>query len=157
MDNHAIAQVFDRIARLMEANGDLTFKVHAYRRVAKEFSLLAEPLSRLAEENRLRTVPGVGVEIEKKVRELLDTGSLNFYQRLITVVPEGLLDLMELPGVSPKLAGRLWRELGVTTTDSLAAALDSGQPLAGIGPATADALSHALAAAGRPLRSAPSE
>mgnify|MGYP001594394789 FL=1 len=127
MDNHAIAQVFDRVARLMEANGDSPFKVRAYRRVADEFARLPVPLGQLAIEGRLKTVPGVGIEIEKKVRELLDTGSLNFYQRLVATVPEGLLELMDLPGVSPKLAGRFWRELGVTNRDQLAVSLRDGR------------------------------
>ena len=158
MDNHTIAQVFGRIARLMEANGDLPFKVRAYRRVAEEFGRLAVPLSHLAAANRLRTVPGVGVAVEKKVRELLDTGSLSFYQRLIAAVPERLLELMDLPGVGPKLAGRLWRELGVTTKEELTAALDDGRVtgLPRINPATVDMLARALAEdEGRP-RPAPS-
>ncbi|MSQ28338.1 MAG: hypothetical protein EXR51_09420 [Dehalococcoidia bacterium] len=106
MDNHAIAQVFDRIARLMEANGDSPFKVRAYRRVGDGFALLPVPLGQLAIEGRLKTVPGVGIEIEKKVRELLDTGSLNFYQHLVTAVPAALIQPANAVTPSPQGAAR---------------------------------------------------
>lgn len=124
LDNQAIAQVFRRIALLLEAKGELPFKTRAYARAAAAFESLDEPLSLLATQGRLRTVPGVGVEIAKKVQELLATGQLGFYQRLTAEVPERLLDVMALPGVTPRLAGRLWRELGITQPEDLLAAAD---------------------------------
>jgi len=127
LDNRAIAQVFHSIALLLEAKGELPFKTRAYARAAAAFEALDTPLSDLAAQGRLRSVPGVGVAIAQKVQELLATGQLAFYQRLTAEVPESLLAVMALPGVTPRLAGRLWRELGITQPQDLRASAAEGR------------------------------
>ena len=58
------------------------------------------------------------------------------------------LELLELPGLGPKLAGRLWRELRVGDLDQLEAALRSGEvaALPRLGEKTAENLIQQLEA-----------
>ena len=82
MTNLEIAAVFRGIANLLEKKKENWFKIRAYRKVAEEIEKLAVELSQLAKEDKLREIPGVGEAIEKKINEMLDTGQLQFYEKL---------------------------------------------------------------------------
>ena len=127
MDNAAVAQVFENIWKLLEVKGDIPFKIRAYQRVAREIDHLPVDIGRLAEEGKLRTIPGVGDEIEKKILELLATGKLEFYDRLLQEFPPGLVEMMDVPGVGPRMVARLWKELEVTNLPQMEAALRDGR------------------------------
>ena len=82
MTNPEIVAVFRDIANLLEKKKENWFKILAYRKVAEEIEKLTVDLSRLAEEDKLREIPGVGEAIEKKITEMLSTGRLQFYEKL---------------------------------------------------------------------------
>ena len=79
MTNSEIAAVFREIANLLEKKKENWFKIRAYRKVADEIEKLTVEISRLAEEGKLREIPGVGEAIEKKITEMLNTGQLQFH------------------------------------------------------------------------------
>ena len=103
--NAEIAALFERIADLLEIRGENVFKVNAYRRAAENIREVGRPLSEVRAEGTLRQVPGVGEAIAEKIEELLDTGRLGFYDRLVEEVPESLLELLEVPDMGPKRVG----------------------------------------------------
>ena len=82
MTNLEIAAVFRGIAGLLEKKKENWFKIRAYRKVAEEIEKLTVDLSQLAKEAKLREIPGVGDAIGKKINEMLDTGQLQFYEKL---------------------------------------------------------------------------
>lgn len=82
MTNKGISSIFREIASLLENKKENWFKILAYRKVADGIEKLPEELSLLAAEGRLREIPGVGDAIEKKIKEMLDTGKLQFYEKL---------------------------------------------------------------------------
>jgi len=125
--NPEIAAFFERIADLLEIQGENVFKVNAYRRAAENIREAGRPLAEIRAEGTLRQVPGVGEAIAEKIEELLDTGKLGFYERLGAEVPESLLDLLEVPDMGPKRVGLVWRSLGVTDLGGLAAAAADGR------------------------------
>ena len=71
MTNLEIAAVFREIASLLEKKKENWFKIRAYRKVAEEIEKLTVELSQLANEDKLREIPGVGEAIEKKITEML--------------------------------------------------------------------------------------
>ncbi len=125
LTNLRVARVFEQVADLLEARGESPFKIQAYRRVARSLERLEEDIHLLDAEGRLTDIPGVGKEIEKKIREILRTGKLGYLERLKAELP-GVLTLMEIPGVGPKTAYRLTTELGIRTIEDLEAALAKG-------------------------------
>ena len=82
MTNQEIAAVFREIANLLEKKKENWFKIRAYRKVADEIEKMTVELSRLADEGKLREIPGVGEAIAKKITEMLSTGRLLFYEKL---------------------------------------------------------------------------
>ncbi len=135
MDNREVAAVFDRIADLLEIQGEAVYRVNAYRRAAESIRSTSEQVVTLASAGRLQEIPGVGEAIASKIEELLSSGQMAFYDKLVAAVPEGLIGVLEIQDVGPKKAARFWNELGVTSIDELEAAARAGKlrGLAGMG------------------------
>ena len=127
MDNYELAETFDRIADLMEIKGEVVYKFLAYRRAAENLRSLAESAQAMREQNRLQEIPGVGKAIAEKITELLDTGKLEFLERLEQEVPPTLRDLLQVPDLGPKKAALFWKQAGITTLGELEAAAQGGQ------------------------------
>ena len=127
MNNAQIAKIFRDIADLLELKGENPFKVRAYQRAARTIEGLPTELEQLRCEGKLREVPGIGESIAQKIESLLTTGRLELYDELRAEFPEGILTLMDIPGVGPKTALRLAQELGVTNADELEKAILEGR------------------------------
>lgn len=115
MDNQDIAQVFFDIADMLDIKGEEWYRVRAYRRAAEAMAHYPEDLTVLWEEGRLQEIPGVGEAIAGKVDEILRTGRLEFYERLKSEIPDGVVSLLGIPGVGPKTVHRLYTELGLVS------------------------------------------
>jgi DNA polymerase (family 10) len=143
VDNREIAAVFDDISRLLEVKGDSPFKIRAYRNAARAIAHHPVELRDLVAEGAdLRKIPGVGEAIATKARELVQTGHLDFYERLRNEMPPGMLELMTLPGVGPRTAARLSADLGITSIAGLEQAIMSGKVsgMPGMGTKTVESL-----------------
>lgn len=127
MNNAVIADTLDGIAQLLELKGESTFKVRAYRRASQTLENLPVEVERLMREERLREIPGVGESISQKIIELITTGKCQYYEDLRSEFPSGISRLMEVPGIGPKTANRLARELDVTTVEDLEQAVLDGR------------------------------
>jgi len=80
--NEEIAAIFTDIADMLNQKQENMFKIRAYDKVARNIRELKEPVTKLAAENRLREIPGVGDAIELKLKEIADTGKLEYYEKL---------------------------------------------------------------------------
>ena len=135
MDNRPIAQVFSEIADLLEIKGENTFKIRAYRSAADTIAAWADPVARM-DERQLHELPGIGKDLAKKIRELVDTGTCRFHQDLLLEFPPTILDLLRLQGVGPKTVALLYSALNIRSVDELVAAAHAGRlrELKGMGP-----------------------
>ena len=88
MDNTEISQIFLEIAELLKLKKDNIFKIRAYEKAARAIGELPVDVGQLVVEDRLKEIPGVGEAINKKVIELVNTGKLDFYERLKAEFPE---------------------------------------------------------------------
>ncbi len=82
MTNEEIAAMFMEIGDLLNKKQESIYKIRAYDKVAKSIRELKEPVTKLAAENRLREILGVGDAIELKLKEIADTGKLEYYEKL---------------------------------------------------------------------------
>lgn len=154
LTNHDIAEVFSTIADLMEILDEDRFRVQAYRRAGDAIRDLPAPLATYRTRGELEQIPGVGKAIAEKIGELLDTGELQYYLRLQEKVPPGVRELLRVPGVGPRTAGRLYRELGITSLAELQAAAEGGRlaTLKGFGAKTIESILQGIRAAERQER-----
>lgn len=136
MTNQEIIEVFKNIADLLDIKGENPFKVRAYRRVVTSIEELTVPVEELAREDRLDEIPGAGDAIRKKLIELVNTGRLEYYEKLKAEFPAGVMELLRVPGVGPKTAEMLLKEAGITSVDALEAALKAGKEMPHIGGKT---------------------
>ena len=131
-----VEKLLENIATLLEIKGEDHFRINAYRNAAENISLSGLDIKKLAEEDRLDEISGIGEAISEKIREYVTTGRLKYYEDLINEVPESLLDLTEVPGLGPKRVKALWKDLDIKDIQSLASAVEEGsiQKLDGFGP-----------------------
>ncbi len=122
--NAKVASVLEEVADLLELKEGTFFQVRAYRRVAREISSLTEDLRDLYIRGHLDQVPGVGRAIHDKIVEIIRTGELQYLNDLRNEFPAGLLQVMQVPDIGPKTAGRLYKELKVTNLQDLKAAAE---------------------------------
>jgi DNA polymerase (family X) len=133
MTGREVAAILREISQLLQLKGENAFKVRAYDMGADAFEALpADPgapdgLYKLVNEGRLSSLPGVGKAIDQKVTELVKTGSLKYLEDLRQEFPHGALDLVQIPGLGPRKALVLIRELDVTSIDDLEKAAKEGR------------------------------
>jgi DNA polymerase (family 10) len=127
MKNSEVAKVFQDIADFLEMRGEIPFKVRAYQRAVRSIEHLPVELEQLMKEGKLREVPGVGEAIAKKITELLTTGRLEYYEKLRAEFPEGVITLLDIPGVGPKTAVKLSTELGIRSVEELETTILEGR------------------------------
>jgi DNA polymerase (family 10) len=90
MNNTQIAAIFDDIAERLKAKKENIFKIRAYQKVARSIESLPIPVAQLVKENRLNEIPGAGEAISKKLTELVNTGKLEYYEKLKVESPQAL-------------------------------------------------------------------
>lgn len=149
MNNSAIARRFYRLAGLMEIRGDDPFRLRSYRNAAEAIEVWPTPLKEIAEKEGmvgLQEIPGVGKAIAAKVIELLERGSFDAWDRLVSETPETVLDLTEVPGIGPKTAALLHRQFKVSSLEQLKEFVAGGglELVDGIGAKTAERIKEAL-------------
>lgn len=131
MTNAEIAQVFQRIALLLELQGEENpFRVRAYGRAVLVVGNLTTPLRDIYERGGIRALqelPGIGEDLAQKIEELLKTGKLEYLARLEAKLPAGLFQIMEIEGVGPKKAKFLWKKFGVESIRDLEKLLKEGK------------------------------
>ena len=88
MTNAEIAQVFEDIAGILKLRKDNIFKIRAYQKAAGAIRDLTTPVARLAQEGRLKQIPGAGEAIISKITEMVNTGKLEYLEKLKAELPE---------------------------------------------------------------------
>jgi DNA polymerase (family 10) len=126
MNNQELANLFDRIANLLEIKGEVIYKTLAYRRAAESLRVQAEEAAALDPQNKLQTIPGVGKAIADKIHEILTTGKLEFLEKLEQEVPPSLVELLQVPDVGPKKVALFWKQANITTLADLESAARAG-------------------------------
>jgi DNA polymerase (family 10) len=156
-DNAEIASRLDQLASLLELAGAGPYTARAYRRAADLIRSTPAPVAELVRQGRVRELRGIGPGIERRLRELVDTGEIAELQELEREVSPELAGLGRFLGVSVKRMLELGRVLDVRTLAELREAADAGrlQEVPGIGPETERKLRAALAREPRPAAPRP--
>ena len=132
--NEEISGLLREYAELTQITGGDVFRARNYEKAARSVRGWADDIGQL-DVKALRAIPGVGASIAAKIAEYRETGSIRALDELRAKIPSGVLELTRVPGLGPKRALQLNRELGVQSVDDLAAAIKAGRldGLAGFG------------------------
>jgi DNA polymerase (family 10) len=132
--NEQVAALLREYAELTVITGGDVFRVRNYEKAARSIRGWPEDVGQL-DLKALRAIPGVGASIAAKIAEFNSTGAIKALDELRAKIPAGVLELTRVPGLGPKRALQLSRELGVQSVDDLAAAIKAGRldGLAGFG------------------------
>ncbi|MCU0961368.1 MAG: DNA polymerase/3'-5' exonuclease PolX [Pirellulaceae bacterium] len=148
LTNAQIAATLEQVADLLEFQGANAFRVRAYRNAARVIRNLTHEVARLVAEapHTLAEIDGIGTAVAEKCVTLVQTGRLPQLEALLDEIPESVLTLLRIPGVGPRKAAVLYRELGVATLDQLRAACEAQQvrALKGFGAKTEQAILDGL-------------
>ncbi len=147
MTNSEIAETFETIVSLLQMKEEKGFTVRAYQRAARTIERLPRDMDAMVREGEdLTEIPGIGKAISAKITELVNTGEMSYFERLKAEFPDGILDLVEVPGLGPKTVVRVWKELDVTSVEALAAAIEDGRvaSLPRMGKKSADNILRAI-------------
>jgi DNA polymerase (family 10) len=144
--NAAVAEQFELLADLLELEGAESFRVLAYRRAAQRMRENAGSIAELAVAGRAKEISGIGKTIEEKIVQIVEAGKIKALADREARVPADVLLFMRLPGLGPKSAAKLWRELGIETLAQLKDAAESQRlrTLSGFGAKTEERILQAL-------------
>src|SRR4051794_39655418 len=145
--NDQLAEQFELLADLMELEAGDGFRISAYRKAAARIRETPTSVAQLALDGKAKQLQGIGKTIEAKIVEVVDDGEIHALTKRKVDVPAEVATFMRLPGLGPKTARRIWRELGITTAADLKTAAEGGQlrGRAGIGAGTEEKIAAALA------------
>jgi DNA polymerase (family 10) len=127
MDKDKLAEILVEIGTLLELKGENPFKTRAYSNAARTLEGLAEPLAKVVAENRLGEIKGIGDGIARKIKELVETGRLGYYDELKASLPPGLMAMLDIPGLGPKKIQALNKKLGIDSVEKLEQACKDGK------------------------------
>ena len=125
MTNAEIAEIFEHIAEILEIKGENPFKIRAYLNASSAISKLGENLSDIIIEGKDLNIPGIGKDLYLKIKELVDTGNLAYYDELLKSVPDGLFELLKIRGLGTKKAMLLYENFNIKSAADLENALKS--------------------------------
>jgi DNA polymerase (family 10) len=113
MKNSEIAQVFWDFANILEIKVDNRFRIRAYQRAAQNIEGLTEDIEDFVKNDTLKEISGIGKDLERKIKEFINTGRIEAYEKLKKTVPQGLLEVLNIPSVGPKTAKLLYEKLKI--------------------------------------------
>lgn len=140
MDSRTAAHTLELIAQFLELKGENQFKVRAYAGAANGVRTLnADDLGPLYDSGELGKVRGLGPATLAVIRDLIETGEARYLEELRASMPEGLVSMLDVPGLTPARIHTIYETLNVDSLEGLEEAARDGRlaSLPRFGPKTA--------------------
>lgn len=127
-NNNDIAKIFNKVADLLEIEGENPFKIRAYRNAAITIENLSHNASDMVEKGEdLTKLSGIGKDLSEKIKNIVKTGELELLTELENKFPPGLSKLMDIQGLGPKKVKKLYDSLNIQNLDDLAKAAEENK------------------------------
>jgi DNA polymerase (family 10) len=141
-----IAASLAEIAVMLRVKGGRYFQARAYESAARLVAQLGESLDTLIQEDRLRSIAGIGESIARQIEQLHQTGSSWLLEKLRSELPRGVVELSTVQGLSLKKIQQLQDALGISSIAELKAAGEQQKirTVKGFGAKTEQKFLHAL-------------
>ena len=126
MKNREIADLFEKMADILEFKGENPFKVRAYRKASRIIGDLTQDIEEVAGGGTLKDVPGIGEGMAEKIAEYIRTGKVSKFEEVRKGVSDELIAVMDIPGMGPKTLSMLHKEKGISNLSELEKAVEDG-------------------------------
>ena len=145
--NDAIADRLLSYSALLDLADASPYAARAYRRAAEIVRTTPAPVAELVRNGRVRELRGIGPGIERRLRELVETGDIAELRELETELNPELVGLGRLLGLSSRRVLEIGKALGVGTADEFRIAAGEGRltDVPGVGKKTETTILAALA------------
>ena len=143
--NDEVGALLREYADLILLSGGNAFRARSYEKAARSVGGYSGDLAHL-DEAEIRAIPGVGDSTAEKISEYLASGRIEALEALRAKIPPGVREITQIPGVGPKTAVQLYREVGIKSVEELRKAVDEGKlkGLAGLGEKTVENIRHGI-------------
>ena len=125
--NKEIAGILREVAAVYEVREDSLFRVAAYNKAADSIEHSSVEAKDLWDEGKLDEIPGVGKGIASYLDEYFKTGKVRHFQALKKGMPKGMFALLDVPGIGPKSAYKIAKNLKVKSVEDLQKAAEKGK------------------------------
>ncbi len=126
ISNMQVADLLAGVAARMQILEENRFRIGAFENAAESIRNLGRDVNAYNAEDKLEEIPTVGKGIAFSLRELLSTGRVAEFDALFEKVPQGVVEMLDIPELGPKKVKRLWQELGIVSVEALQAAAQAG-------------------------------
>jgi len=119
MDNKSVAKILHQLGVMIELTGGNPFSARAHTNGARIVESLTEPVKSILEAGKLGEIKGIGKGLVDKITQLINTGTIDEYAQLKEKLPDGLFDILKLPGMGPKKVRAIYQKLEITSLGEL--------------------------------------
>lgn len=146
MTNDAIADQFSLLSKLLDIHGENSFKSKSYSSAAFAIERLEKPVAEM-DDSELYQQRGIGQSTGEKIRQLLQTGTMEALEQIRAATPDGVIDMMRIKGLGPKKLHTVWKEMGIESVGELEYACTENRLSAfkGFGAKTQNSILEAIA------------
>ncbi|MFC5664199.1 DNA polymerase/3'-5' exonuclease PolX [Kitasatospora misakiensis] len=143
--NDKVRELLQEYADLISITGGDAFRARAYEKSARAVGGHPEDIDGM-DVKALQQIPGVGKSTAEKIAEYLADGRIEALEKLRADIPAGVRAMMSVPGVGPKRALALYRDLGIASVDELAEAIraDRLSEVPGLGERSGEKILHGI-------------
>ena len=148
VDSRTAAHVLSQIAAYLELRGENRYKARAYETAAKGILALGtDDIAPFLASGEIGRIRGLGPATLSVIRDLVELGASTYLDQLRETTPEGLLEMLKIPGLSPEKIHKIYEELEITDIATLEEAARDGRlaTIRGFGPKTAERVLKGIA------------
>jgi DNA polymerase (family X) len=124
--NETVEAALTEYADLLSILTEDPYKPRSYEKAARSVGGHPDDLAGMDRKQILK-IPNVGASIGEKIEEVVRTGTFEALEELRAQIPPGVRGMIAIPGLGPKKAIVLYRDLGIADVEDLRRSLDEGR------------------------------
>ncbi|MBT9164493.1 MAG: DNA polymerase/3'-5' exonuclease PolX [candidate division WS2 bacterium] len=106
-----VSRILEKIALYLEMKGENPFKIRAYQKAASEIVNNYSNYQNYELLNQIKSIAGIGEKIYLLITEIIQTGKSQLLEKLEEEINPGILSFLKIPGVGPRTAYNLYKNL----------------------------------------------
>lgn len=146
MDRKTAAKTLRDIGRMLEVAGANPYRARAFAAASRALDSIGGDLEEAVATGAILEVKGIGKTTAAVLSDLVAGRRPEVVTEIESMLPEGVREMLTLPGLGPKKVRVLWRDLGVETLGELEYACRENRlvDLKGFGPRSQAAVLEAV-------------